>query len=109
MKEAQSLMTPLMLVIVLPMFVMQNVITQPNSTMSLGMSLFPPATPLPDDAASVGASGNSAVAGPYWVSRWCWRLHSCASSLPCRIFRVGILMQGKGAKIGEMVRWAIRG
>jgi ABC-2 type transport system permease protein len=26
-----------------------------------------------------------------------------------RIFRVGILMQGKGAKLGEMLKWVIRG
>ena len=26
-----------------------------------------------------------------------------------RIFRVGILMQGKGAKVGEMIRWVFRG
>jgi hypothetical protein len=26
-----------------------------------------------------------------------------------RIFRVGILMQGKGANIAEMLRWALRG
>jgi ABC-2 type transport system permease protein len=26
-----------------------------------------------------------------------------------RIFRVGILMQGKGAKMSDMVRWALRG
>jgi len=26
-----------------------------------------------------------------------------------RIFRVGILMQGKGAKVSEMFRWVFRG
>jgi ABC-2 type transport system permease protein len=26
-----------------------------------------------------------------------------------RIFRVGILMQGKGAKLSEMLRWVARG
>jgi ABC-2 type transport system permease protein len=26
-----------------------------------------------------------------------------------RIFRVGILMQGQGAKLGEMLRWVVRG
>ena len=108
MKEAQSLMTPLMLVIVLPMFVMQNVITQPNSTMSLGMSLFPPATPL------LMTLRQSVPPGiPLWQPLLGVTL-VLATSFLCvfaagRIFRVGILMQGKGAKIGEMVRWAIRG
>ena len=26
-----------------------------------------------------------------------------------RIFRVGLLMQGKGARFGEMMRWVFRG
>ena len=26
-----------------------------------------------------------------------------------RVFRIGILMQGKGAKFSEMLRWTVRG
>jgi ABC-2 type transport system permease protein len=26
-----------------------------------------------------------------------------------RIFRVGLLMQGKGARLGEMIKWVFRG
>jgi hypothetical protein len=26
-----------------------------------------------------------------------------------RIFRIGILLQGKGAHLGEMARWVVRG
>jgi ABC-type Na+ efflux pump permease subunit len=108
MKEAQSLMTPLMLIIVLPMFVMQNVIAEPNSTMSLGMSLFPPATPL------LMTLRQSVPPGiPLWQPLLGVVLVLTTSFLCVfaagRIFRVGILMQGKGARIGEMLRWAIRG
>lgn len=26
-----------------------------------------------------------------------------------RVFRVGILMQGKGARVGQMLQWVMRG
>jgi ABC-2 type transport system permease protein len=108
MKEAQSLMTPMMLLIVLPMFVMQNVMREPNSSMSLGMSLFPPATPflmILRQSVPPGLPLWQPILGGVLV---------LATSFLCvfaagRIFRVGILMQGKGAKFGEMMRWAIRG
>jgi len=107
-KEAQSMMTPLMLLMVLPMFVMQNVMREPNSTMSLGLSLFPPATPL------LMILRQSVPPGiPLWQPLLGAALVMVASFLCVfaagRIFRVGILMQGKGAKFGEMLRWAIRG
>ena len=108
MKEAQSMMTPVMLLLMLPMFVWFNVVNEPNSSMALTMSLFPPATPmlmLVRQAVPPGIPLWQPLAGIATV---------LVTTLICvfaagRVFRVGILMQGKGAKVAEMVRWAIRG
>ncbi|MBV9399199.1 MAG: ABC transporter permease [Bryobacterales bacterium] len=108
MKEAQSMMTPVMLLLVSPMFVWFNVVREPNSTLALVMSLIPPMTPM---LMIVRQSVPPGV--PIWqpISGIVLVL---AATLICvfaasRIFRVGMLMQGKGAKVSEMVRWAIRG
>jgi ABC-2 type transport system permease protein len=108
MKEAQSMMTPVMLLVVSPMFVLQNVIREPGSTLSLVMSLFPPATPMLMIIRQTVPPGI-----PLWQPLLGVAL-VLLTSLVCvfaagRIFRVGILMQGKGAKISEMFRWALRG
>ncbi len=108
LKEAQSLVTPVMLVVVAPLFVWMNVVREPSSTMAVAMSLFPPATPmlmLMRQAVPPGV--------PVWQSLLgvCLVLLTTLLAVFCagRIFRVGILMQGKGAKIGEMLRWVVRG
>jgi len=108
MKEAQSMMTPVMLMVVSPMFVLQYVLREPASTLSLVMSLFPPATPM-----LMIIRQNIPPGIPVWQPVLGAALVILAS-LVCvfaagRIFRVGILMQGKGAKISEMLRWALRG
>jgi ABC-type Na+ efflux pump permease subunit len=108
MKEAQSMMTPVMLLIVTPMFVLQNVIQEPGSTLALTLSLFPPATPMLMIIRQTVPPGI-----PIWQPLLGMVL-VVLTSLACvfaagRIFRVGILMQGKGAKISEMLRWALRG
>ena len=108
MKEAQSMMTPVMLLVVSPMFVLQYVIREPASTLALAMSLFPPATPMLMIIRQTVPPGI-----PVWQPLLGAAL-VLLTSLGCvfaagRIFRVGILMQGKGAKISEMFRWALRG
>ena len=45
LKDAQSLMMPVMLLSMLPMFVWTAVLKNPSSPLSVGMSLFPPASP----------------------------------------------------------------
>jgi ABC-2 type transport system permease protein len=84
------------------------IVQQPNGTLALVMSLVPPFTPIlmmtrqaspggvPLWQPVVGLVGVAlATAGISWVA--------------ARIFRVGILMQGKPPSVAELVRWAVRG
>ncbi len=108
MKEGQNLMTPVMLVVVAPMFVWMNVLKEPLATSSVIMSLVPPATPMLMILRQAVPPGI-----PVWQPLLGVAL-VILTTVVCifiagRIFRVGILMQGKGAKVSEMVRWAIRG
>jgi ABC-2 type transport system permease protein len=107
-KEAQSLMTPVMLVLVAPMFIWLNVITEPGSTFALLCSLFPPATPMlmiMRQAVPPGVPFWQPMVGVVLV---------LLSTIFCvyaggRIFRVGILMQGRAAKFRELAGWILRG
>jgi ABC-2 type transport system permease protein len=108
MKETQTLLMPIMLIVCMPMFVITNVIREPNSDFAFWMSLFPPATPML-------MIGRQAV--PPHLELWqpvLGVIVVLAATLACvyaagRIFRVGILMQGKGARFSDLIRWVWRG
>jgi ABC-2 type transport system permease protein len=108
MKEAQSVITPVMLLLVFPMLVWLNVVKEPTSTLSMVLSFIPSATPM------LMVLRQSVPPGiPIWQPALGVIL-VLASTVFCvfaagRIFRVGILMQGRGAKIREMLGWVIRG
>ncbi len=108
LKEAQNLTTPVMLLVVAPMFVWMNVVREPMSSFSVIVSLFPPATPM------LMLMRQSIPPGiPLWqpllgVVGVLLMTTFCVFAAG-RIFRVGILMQGKGAKLSEMARWVFRG
>ncbi|MBI1826702.1 MAG: ABC transporter permease [Planctomycetes bacterium] len=108
MREAQSLMTPVMLVVCSPMFVWFNVVREPSSTLSTVMSLFPPATPMLMTIRQAVPPGI-----PLWQPALGVALVLLTTIVIVfaagRIFRVGILMQGKGPRLGEMLRWVISG
>ena len=46
LKEAQSLLLPVWMLMFLPMFVWFNVIEEPNSVVAVALSFFPPSAPL---------------------------------------------------------------
>jgi ABC-type Na+ efflux pump permease subunit len=108
MKETQNLLWPVMLLATLPLFILGNVLQEPNSAVATGLSFFPFATPM------LMIARQAVPPGIPWWQPALGALLVLATTLLCvwaagRIFRVGILMQGKGANVGEMLRWILRG
>ena len=104
MKETQNLMWPVMLLAMVPMFLMGSVLQEPNSVVATGVSFFPFATPmlmLMRQSVPPGVPAWQPILGVVLVMLMTLLCVWAAG----RIFRVGILMQGKGARIGEMLRW----
>jgi ABC-2 type transport system permease protein len=104
MREAQSLMTPLMLIMILPWFLMVPVSRDPDSTLAMVASFVPPlntfgmllrlASTQPPPLWQVWASiaiGILGVIGATWVA--------------AKIFRIGLLMFGKPPDFKTLVRW----
>jgi ABC-type Na+ efflux pump permease subunit len=108
MKETQNLMWPVMLLAVISLFVLGSVVQEPNSPLVTGLSFFPFATPMLMIARHAVPPGI-----PVW-QLLVGVLVVLATTLLCvyvagRIFRVGLLLQGKGANFAQMFRWALRG
>lgn len=102
-KEAQQLIMPATMIMMLPWFLMAGIITNPDSTLSVAFSLSPvfgPLTmyvrtlvaepPLWHIALSILVS-IATIAAFFWVT--------------AKIFRIGILSYGKRPTIPELVRW----
>jgi ABC-2 type transport system permease protein len=103
-KDAQSMMMPAMLLLMAPFFAWTVVLNAPNSSLATGLSLFPTAAPF------LMMLRLALPPGPPM-----WQLVACVVILAAsiffiiwaaaRIFRVGVLMQGKGATFREMIKW----
>src|SRR3954468_6424175 len=104
LKDAQGMMPPAMLLLMLPWLTWFAVLNAPDSPVAMGLSFFPTATPflmllrimLPPGppgwqvALSVAVSAAATIVVVYAAGK---------------IFRTGLLMQGKAASFGEMWRW----
>jgi ABC-2 type transport system permease protein len=107
-KESQALLTPVMLIAALPMMMLGAVIQDPNGTAAVIGSFFPFSTPM------LMMARLSVSPGPPWWHPILGVGLVLATSLACvwaagRIFRVGLLMQGKGVKLADLARWVVRG
>lgn len=107
-KEVQNLMLPIMLPFMLPMFVLVPVLKEPVGAFATWASFFPPCTPM-----LMLLRQASPATIPAWQP-WVGLVGILATSALAvwaggRIFRVGLLMQGKTPKPADLLRWAIRG
>jgi ABC-2 type transport system permease protein len=108
LRETQAMLWPVMLLAMLPMFVWTNVVREPNSAFSTVASFLPNATPmlmLVRVAVPPGVAWWQPVVGMVGV---------LAATMACvyaagRIFRVGLLLQGKAASPRELLRWVFQG
>jgi ABC-2 type transport system permease protein len=106
--EAQSFVTPVILVAVIPMMVLIHVIQEPNDAFSTAISFFPPSTPM------MMIARLAVPPGLPWWQPVLGALLLLATTVALvyaggRIFRVGLLMQGQGARLQEMARWIFQG
>ncbi|HTQ53705.1 MAG TPA: ABC transporter permease [Bryobacteraceae bacterium] len=107
-QEAQQLAVLLLAPVMIPYFMLTFVMQQPNGAISTAMSLFPPFTPmlmLLRQALPGGVPAWQPWVGLAGVLIFTFIMVWAAA----RIFRVAILLQGKAPKVGDLVRWAIRG
>jgi ABC-2 type transport system permease protein len=108
MKETQTLMWPVMLMAMLPLFVLGSVLQEPNGPVATALSFFPPATPMLMIARQAVPPGPPAWQPALGVALVLLTTLAAVYAAG-RIFRVGMLVQGKGASLGDMLRWVIRG
>jgi ABC-2 type transport system permease protein len=108
LKEAQSMLLPIWILLMFPIFVWLQVIRDPMGSFATWLSLIPPSTSL----VMVLRMGSTAAV-PLW-QLMLGIVVMLAATLVCvfaaaRVFRIGILAQGKSPRMSELFRWAIRG
>jgi ABC-2 type transport system permease protein len=106
LREAQSLVGPVMMVLVVPLMLWMPIVQNPNGMLATIAGFVPPATPFVMILRLTAATEPI----PLWqtIASIVWGF-ACAFGmlwLAARIFRVGVLMQGKPPTPRELVKWA---
>jgi ABC-2 type transport system permease protein len=104
LREAQSLMTPVMLMSMVPYFLFLPVVRAPNSTLSTVLSFVPPISPF---------IMIMRIASPEPVAAWQVAATIAINLLgvlfllwfAAKVFRVGLLMYGKPPNLRTLIRW----
>ena len=106
LKDAQSMMMPIMMLSILPVGLLATVLKNPSSSIAVGASLFPPATPM-----LMTLRMALSPTPPLWQLALAVVLMG-VTTLVCvwasaKIFRTGLLMHGKAPTFREMAKWVV--
>ena len=108
LRDAQSLMGPVMLVMVVPLILWLPISEDPNGLLATVASFVPPLTPFVMILRTTGSAEPVAI----WqiVATILWGAATTVGMvwIAARIFRVGVLMQGKPPTPLELLRWVRR-
>jgi ABC-2 type transport system permease protein len=103
--EAQSLLTPVMIIFIIPMMLSPAIIRNPNSPMATVLSIVPPTSPF----VMVMRLAASSEGVPSWqvaLSIGVGLAAVCAAAwAAAKIFRIGVLMYGKPPNFGTLIKW----
>jgi len=104
LKDAQTLVMPMALVMVVPMMAWLPISQRPDGALAVTLSFIPPFTPL---VMVLRLAASPEVPAPHIVGSIVLLLASVviAMKASAKIFRTGILMYGKPATAREIVRW----
>lgn len=108
LKQSQSMVSPLMLLLMLPIIVIQTVIEDPSSTISRTLSFIPTATPM-FMLARIALQADLPLWEPLLGVALMVLTTVVVVFIAARVFRIGYLAQGQMPKMGELTRWVLKG
>ncbi len=103
--EAQSLMGPIMMILIIPMLLIMPISTNPNSMLATTLSFVPPMSPF----IMVMRVAASTEPLPFWqiaLSIAIGLVSVCVATwAAAKIFRIGVLLYGKPPNFATLIKW----
>lgn len=104
MREAQALLSPVMIVLIIPMMLWMPIMRNPNSAFSTAVSFIPPINPF---VMVLRLSGSEKI--PQWQIFVSIGIGAAAAVFAAwaagKVFRIGVLMYGKPPNLPTLIRW----
>ena len=104
MRDAQDLLGPVSFAVMIPLFLMTIIAEEPNGTVALVTTYIPPLTPFVMILRILATEPVNSLEILFSIA-WGFICALTMIWIASRIFRVGVLMQGKPPNPIEMLRW----
>ena len=106
LRDAQSLMMPAMIILMVPMFSLGAIVESPNGSLAVGLTYFPTATPM-IFLFRVLAPPGPAAWEPFAAMAMCLVTTVGLVWASGKIFRVGVLSQGQTPTFRKLLGWVV--